>query len=529
MRIIPKKTKVETELFKGVSIIDVLVGLFGAFVCVALITSNIPFKWWIAIGVFVVFVFLMMPLDDEKIYMLFIHFLRHFAIPHVFFRKKKSGSISVEDITPFTGIDDRYISYNKEYYATVIEIPSIEFRFLTEFRQDSIIDHNIGSIIRTIGQDQTGAFVKIDRPVIYDEYIRTERKKINDLKQAYLDDIISEDELTTRVEIIYGRIEEIKKINYDDKVYRPFHYLVLFDKKKPILSEMTRNAVGQFRNAGLDAHQLKGRDLAIFLKYQYSQVFDEREVDKIKPEDYLDWIIPKKIELTSRTVKYDGLITHNLKILDYPSIVGNAWGYRLFNVPNTRVVMKFKPVDRYQSIKRIDRSLEELRGQAGQTGKVSRLMEINENIESLAELLSMLQSENESLYDVNTYITIYDYELTERTKRAAEGTSTTSSSTYVSLKKNVKRILAEAGFKTQDLFMQTFDVYTSSHISAYDAFTKKSRGIHSSSIAAAFPFVYPYLQDKDGMCFGTTGGNPVFVNFFQRDSERVNSNMAIIG
>ena len=115
MRIIPKKTKVETELFKGVSIIDVLVGLFGAFVCVALITSNIPYRWWIAIGIFVVFVFLLMPLDDEKIYMLFIHFLRHFAIPHCFFRKKeKSGAISVEDITPFTGIDDRYISYNKE-------------------------------------------------------------------------------------------------------------------------------------------------------------------------------------------------------------------------------------------------------------------------------------------------------------------------------------------------------------------------------------------------------------------------------
>lgn len=528
MRIIPKKTKVETEIFKGFSIIDILVGLFGAFICIALITSNLPYRWWIAIGVLVVFVFLLMPLDDEKIYMLFIHFLRHFAIPRSFSENKSGKAVSVADITPFTGIDDRYISYNKEYYGTVIEIPSIEFRFLTEFRQDSIIDRNIGSVIRTITQDQTGAFVKIDRPVIYDEYIRTEHKKINDLKKAYLDDIITEEELTKRVEIIYGRIEEINKINFDDKVYRSFHYLVLFDKKKPILSELTRNALGQFRSAGLDARQLRGRDLAIFLKYQYNQVFDEREVDKIAPEDYMDWIIPKKIEFTARTVKYDGLITHNLKILDYPGVVGNAWGYRLFNIPNTRVVMKFKPVDRYQSIKRIDRSLEELRGQSESTGKVSKLMEINENIESLAELLSMLQSENESLYDVNTYVTIYDYELTERSKRQSEGNSLTSS-TYVSLKKNVKRILAEAGFKSQDMFLETFDVYASAHISAYDAFLKKSRGIHSSSIAAAFPFVYPYLQDKDGMCFGTTGGNPVFVNFFQRDSERVNSNMAIIG
>lgn len=530
MRIIPKKTKVETEIFKGVSIIDILVGLFGAFVCVALITSNLPYRWWIAIGVLMAFVFLLMPLDDEKVYMLFIHFLRYFAIPRSYAEKKKGGPLSVEDITPFTGIDDRYINYNKEYYATVIEIPSIEFRFLSEYRQNSIIDHNLGSIIRMITQDQTGAFVKIDRPVIYDEYIRTEFGKIKELKKAFIDDIINEEELTKRVEIIYGRIEDIRKINFEDKVYRPFHYLVLFECKKPILSEMTRNAVGQFRSAGLDARQLRGRELAIFLKYQYSQTFDEREIDDIAPEDYMSWIIPKKIEFTARTVKYDGLITHNLKILDYPGLVGNAWGYRLFNIPSTRVVMKFKPVDRYQSIKRIDRSLEELRGQAEQTGKVSRLMEINENIESLAELLSMLQSENESLYDVNTYVTIYDYELTERYKRSAEGSApSVGSSGYVSLKKNVKRALSEASFKTQDLFMQTFGVYASSNISAHDAFMKKSRGIHSSSIAAVFPFVYPYLQDKDGMCFGTTGGNPVFVNFFQRDSERVNSNMAIIG
>lgn len=530
MRIIPKKTKVETEIFKGVSIIDILVGLFGAFVCVALITSNLPYRWWIAIGVLMAFVFLLMPLDDEKVYMLFIHFLRYFAIPRSYAEKKKGGPLSVEDITPFTGIDDRYINYNKEYYATVIEIPSIEFRFLSEYRQNSIIDHNLGSIIRMITQDQTGAFVKIDRPVIYDEYIRTEFGKIKELKKAFIDDIINEEELTKRVEIIYGRIEDIRKINFEDKVYRPFHYLVLFECKKPILSEMTRNAVGQFRSAGLDARQLRGRELAIFLKYQYSQTFDEREIDDIAPEDYMSWIIPQKIEFTARTVKYDGLITHNLKILDYPGLVGNAWGYRLFNIPSTRVVMKFKPVDRYQSIKRIDRSLEELRGQAEQTGKVSRLMEINENIESLAELLSMLQSENESLYDVNTYVTIYDYELTERYKRSAEGSApSVGSSGYVSLKKNVKRALSEASFKTQDLFMQTFGVYASSNISAHDAFMKKSRGIHSSSIAAVFPFVYPYLQDKDGMCFGTTGGNPVFVNFFQRDSERVNSNMAIIG
>ncbi len=535
MRIIPKKTKVTTELFKGVSIIDVIIGMFGAMICIALFTSNIPYAMWIAIGVIAVFIMLLMPLDDEKVYMLFLHVLQHISRPKLVKgkEKKKNGELNVHDITPFTGIEDSYISYNGEYYATVIEIPSIEFKFYTEMRQNSIIDRTFGSIIRTISGEQTGALVKIDRPVIYDEYIETETRKIKELKQAFLDDIIDEEELTIRVEIIYDRINEINRINHADKVYRPFHYLVFFDKKKPILEEQARGAILNLRSAGMYAEQLKGAQLAVFLKYQYTQLFDEREADNLKPEEYMDWILPEKVEFTSRMIKYDGLITHTLKILDYPTIVSNAWGYRLFNMPNTRVVMKFKPVERLQSIKRIDRAIDELRGQSGETGKTSKLMEINEHIATLAELLSTLQSENETLYDTNTYVTIYDYELTARYKALAAGDTTaqhsSQSSSYVSLKKMIKRNLAEGGFKTQDLFMQTFDTYASSHVSAYDAFTKKSRGIHSSSIAAAFPFVYPYLQDKDGMCFGKTGGNPVFVNFFQRDSERVNSNMAIIG
>lgn len=129
MRIIPKRTKVETELFKGVSIVDIIVGLFGALVCVAVVTSNLPYRWWIAIGVLILFVFLLLPIDDEKVYMLFLHWLRYMAIPHAAGAGK---SVSVPDITPFTGIDDKYIDYNKEYYAAVIEIPSVEFRFMSE-------------------------------------------------------------------------------------------------------------------------------------------------------------------------------------------------------------------------------------------------------------------------------------------------------------------------------------------------------------------------------------------------------------
>ena len=34
----------------------------------------------------------------------------------------------------------------------------------------------------------------------------------------------------------------------------------------------------------------------------------------------MDWILPDKLAVTSRTVAYDGLVTHNLRVTDYPIV-----------------------------------------------------------------------------------------------------------------------------------------------------------------------------------------------------------------
>ena len=101
-------------------------------------------------------------------------------------------------------------------------------------------------------------------------------------------------------------------------------------------------------------------DTAVFLKYSYSRNFDEREVSTIKEENILDWITPKEVEFKSNRYTIDGTEAAVLTIADYPLRVKNAWGADLFNVPNTKVVMHVKPVDRYKAIKRIDRVIGEM-------------------------------------------------------------------------------------------------------------------------------------------------------------------------
>ncbi|UKI14069.1 MAG: hypothetical protein L6V85_08155 [Clostridiales bacterium] len=47
-------------------------------------------------------------------------------------------------------------------------------------------------------------------------------------------------------------------------------------------------------------------------------------------------------------------------IADYPLRVRNAWGADIFNIPNTKVVLHVKPVDKFKAIKRIDKCIGEM-------------------------------------------------------------------------------------------------------------------------------------------------------------------------
>ena len=548
MRIIPGRTKVSMEIIKGLGLKEIGVLTVGGLLCLLVFLSELEVgaKAIISIVIAMIFLLLVMSFDEDKTYMVLLYVLKFMTSKKVYTRKEKQLNDDKENdkdktakkkekgkteadiysITPFTGIEDNFILYSGKYYGVVIEIPSIEFRFLNVNRQNAMIDRMLGSILRSIPETQSAELVKIDRPIIYDNFIDSENQKIEELKEAYVNGLLKDDEITSRVEIIYDRIDNIKELNYKDKVVKPFHYMVLFDDNKDSLMNRAYSAISTFRSSDMNACLLDGKELAVFLKYNYTIDFDEREIENITPDKYMDWILPKKIEFTSRMVKFDDLITYNFRVSEYPKLVANAWGHQLFNIPGTRAVMKMKPVERYKAVNRIDRALEELRTQEEETAKASRLIELSTHVDTLANLLSTLQSENEVLFDVNIFLTIYDYELTDRLKYPDEYKNAPPLNP---LKRKIKREILEDGFRTTDMFMQQMDAYISTQVSARDKFISKSRGIHSSSVAALFPYVYWSLFDEGGFYIGDNGGLPVFANFFKRDKERVNSNMVIIG
>ena len=97
------------------------------------------------------------------------------------------------------------------------------------------------------------------------------------------------------------------------------------------------------------------------------------------------------------------------------------------------------------------------------------------------------------------------------------------------MKRRVKRLLAEQSFVPA---ICSFVSLRCSWVPRYPdmiLLLKKARGIHSNSVAAVFPFVYSHIHDKGGFRIGHSAGLPVFIDFFVRDRNRVNSNMVVIG
>ena len=156
-------------------------------------------------------------------------------------------------------------------------------------------------------------------------------------------------------------------------------------------------------------------------------------------------------------------------------------------------------------------------------------MELQTHIETLSELLVMLQNNNENLMAMNMYITGYDIMATRDNKLLVPQPPPSVLPRISEMKKDIKRSFTEKGFRLNDLSFQQFEGFVATQVNGYDPFAKSARGVPSSTVAAVFPWIYASLSDSKGLSLGSSDGVPTFIDFFRRDSERVNSNMVIVG
>ncbi|MBP3232889.1 MAG: PrgI family protein [Eubacterium sp.] len=121
MRLIPGKTKVKIEVFKHVTISDIIVGLIGLVAITLCAISSLPGRWIIAGIVAAVFALLLFRLDDEPFYVFLWNMLKYFAYPRRILRvydDKAIKNISIGDrqaiLDDFFGSEDNAESSDDE-------------------------------------------------------------------------------------------------------------------------------------------------------------------------------------------------------------------------------------------------------------------------------------------------------------------------------------------------------------------------------------------------------------------------------
>lgn len=506
MRIIPKKIKVKNTVWKCYSMPDIIAALVVFSIIFIAITSG---KWGVAIVLALLSVVMFMPTQDGIFYSCIME-----NVKFLFSKKKykKNAVNAKEDITVLIGLkaikENGLIEYGEGQYGRVIKIGQKNFGIEDIYQQDIDINY-IANALKQLEGTQSIDIVKIDRPVNFDRFSSELFERLSEIKES--DDEQSVKEIKT--DILSERIDRIDKLNNIRKQYLSDFYIVVYGKNEIDLENVAINIASEIAKCGLSTQLLGKKDTAVFLKYNFSRNFDEREVRDIPDEELIGWIKPTEVEFHANGYTIDGMQASVLAIADYPLRVKNAWGAELFNIPNTKVVMRMKPVDKFKAIKRIDKCISEMETKQIISEKASETNSAEIHQESMVTLLDSLQAENESMFDVTLTVTAYNY---------------LSDDNY---KKVVRRQLTSGNFKPSTLYGLQIQGFKSSAISPVSNLSNYERGINSSSLAAVFPFVRSFVMDDGGIMLGENKNNgyPFILNLWKRGNLYQNSNAMVIG
>ncbi len=502
MRIVPKKTKIKNTIWKSFTISDILISLVIFFIVFILLI-----KGFLVISLIILLSYIVMfiPTPDGFFYNFIINTLKFIL------GKKKFDNTNLEEMNKLfllEEIDEQgVIKFTDNKYAKVLKIGQKNFGIEDIEEQDLDINY-FSNALKQLEINQVIDIVKIDRPVNFDSFSNDLFNKIQENKKEPVNKINK-----IRGNILKERIDYIDNLNNIFKQYVSDYYLILYSNKKSEIEMSTINISSEINKCGLDTKVLNQKEVAVFLKYNNSRNFDEREVDNLKSDELLTWIMPKKIVYASNKYLIDHIEASVFSITDYPLKVKNAWGHNIFNIPDTKVVMRIKPVEKSKAIKRIDNCLSELETKEFLSEKASDYKAANIHKETMLELLDSLQSENESLYDVNITITAYNY------------------MNNINYKKNVKQILLNDNFRSSNMYCKQKEGFINASVNPQSYCQNYERGLNSMTLAAVFPFVRTCVMEDKGILLGKNKNNdyPFIFNIWKRDNLYHNSNAMVIG
>jgi hypothetical protein len=486
--------------------VDVIVALFIFAVIFIAVTSG---QWAIAAILGLVAIGMFMPTPDGIFYTCVFENVKFLLSKKKYTAKSKSAKENVDVLIDLREIKDSgLLAFKGGLYGRVIKIGQKNFGIEDVVQQNIDINY-FANALKLLDQNQSADIVKIDRPVNLDGFASELFDRLSAVNDSEEESGIKE----IKSGILQERIDRIDKMNNIRKQFLSDYYIIIYGRNELDLDSMAVNVASEIMKCGLNTQLLGLRDTAVFLKYSYSRNFDEREIKDLKDDELLAWVKPKEIVFHANKYKVDGTEAAVLAVSDYPLRVKNAWGAELFNIPNTKVVMHIKPVDKFKAIRRIDKCIGEMETKRIIADKASEANSAQTHRATMDELLNALQTENESLFDVTVTVTAYNYKGNDN------------------YKKNARRAMLTGNFRPSTLYGLQIEGFKSASVSPVSTLKSQERGINSSSLAATFPFVRTFVMDDGGIMLGENNksGYPFIFNLWKRGNLYQNSNAMVIG
>lgn len=471
-RTLPRESKIKLSFWRGITAPDIFIGLFGLLLFAIIVSGGGATK--IVFGIFFLCIYsaLFFNIGGERGYLIL-----RYSVKHLFrtktFTKSGNGKANVEALNGIKKELGNVMLCKDGSAICAIKLQPLEFRLLSEDKQNYYIDDLLAGALRSLPKSYEFAIYKEEQLLNITPHIQDEHERMHKTLSRGNAGKLTKNEMLTRYEIAKDTVNILEQINEEHPVCNAY-YLLLKGSVKNVESVATMIA-NRLTDGGIKAEVSKSPCATL----------------------------KKSVKFNYKSTKFGKKLLYHFVVTKYPLSVNNAWGMRIFDIPNTKIIMRCKAVPKDKATKRIDIAIMEIAGR--KRNKASKIVDAETHLATLEDLLVSLQNENEVLYDTTLLI-------------IAEGNQAAL---------DTKRTLIESGFSFNQLLARQFEAFTSSQITNHNSITF-STGLTSSNIAAAFPFVSNELIDKGGMLIGENDA-PVFLNAWKRDDEFVNSNMLILG
>ena len=514
--LIPPKANLKRELIGNQQIFwtDIFSLLFVVSLIVLIMLSTMHIIVKIVLCLFVIFisVFSFIKIQNKK---LITHLCNLIII------KCSKNDFESDDrflVAPITKIENsQYTFFGKEEEnAIVLKVKKNSFNYCNDTEQTFLV----GQLEKAYSVINSFTIIAIPEKIEISNSIQNYKDLAKFHKDSIMQEVATTGNACERSIACVSAVEDIKKeliskSNESEDIYtvenEMQYYIVVYKARLEDIYILQ----GLLEQAMIETEICDDKALVSLYKNCFTNNFDKYAIDKLKKEEYLDFVLPTKISTKLTSINYDDESYKVFYIKEYPKEVDTGW---LATITSMSFVKTF-----IQNIKQKESDIRKL------FEKASQIKELRMKKELRRSEQFQLNEENDSLnavlYDMSLGKAMFSTNILFMVENNREAIDT------------FQKALRAQGFITENIILKSKSFPTNCSPCMDNNLQSFARFLSAETLANAYPFTGVKCVDTEGVYIGDDNNNIPFVfdnmlhrkSYLPQESDRINGNIAIFG